>query len=170
MQESDPKALTKSLEAFKISKDFDCFNSNLNKFCEFVSPFTELSLSNNNKENINELQSKYKSELLQIQNQLENINLGHLDFAAFNKKIISKHIKDEDKEKSFLSKTINLDSNSKNNKTEKESVLSQHSIINSNSTLNNNIATLQTDSSFLSGYDENLIINNSKGKIFDFWL
>ncbi len=175
LQEGEPSIINKNLESFKIDKNFNLFFTNLKEFCNFNSPFQEYKNQNmdNHKENLNELESKFSSDLKLISKQLENINCGHLDFGTLNKKIFYKKPSD-DKNLNFNTisffndkeKIDNLDSINKN-KTDKNSVISQQSLLNLNSTLNNNIATLQTDSSFLSANDENfkaIISNNNKGK------
>lgn len=167
LQEGDANIISKNLESFKIHKNIDIFNSNLNNICNFSSPFID---NTNNKENANDFESKFSSDLLNIHNQLENINLGHLELPEINRKTFVKNFSDNNNDKNGFSDkeaNSNFDANHKNlNKTDKESVVSQQSMINSNSTLNNNIAMLQTDSSFLSAYDENIINNNFKGIYF----
>jgi len=174
LQEGEANIIAKNIENFIINKNLDLFNSNLNNFCNFISPFIDNLNSNinNNKEIANEFESKFCSDLLNIHNQFENINLGHLDLPELNKKLFSKNISNENNEKKISSKTNKLELNQKNyNKNDKESVVSQLSMINSNSTLNNNLAMLQTDSSFFSAYDENFINNKFKGnKFFKFFL
>lgn len=158
-------------------------NKQLNVICNFNSIFIENAnnnINNNNinknKETANDFENKFSSDLLNIHNQLENINLGYFELPELNGKIFSKAFSDENKTKNNIlnnaAKNKNDNNNSKNNsefnqrsnnKNDKESVVSQQSMINSNSTLNNNFAMLQTDSSFLSAYDENILNNNFKG-------
>jgi len=119
-----------------------------------------------------------------MHSELEKINFGgYLELPELDGKMFSKIISESNKAKNQCQsnaannagETSNNNNNINNfelnhkstncyngNKNDKESVISQQSMINSNSTLNNHIAMLQTDSSFLSAYDENIINNNFK--------
>lgn len=166
LQEGEADYISKNIENFKINENLDLLKSNLNNLCNFTSPFSNTE-TNKDKVNTNDNESKFSSDLHNINNLLENINLGHLNLPELNKKLLSKSSLDESKSKSdLINKNVYLEINSKKGiKNDKESVFSQQSMINSNSTLNNNIAMLQTDSSFLSAYEENILDNEFKSKL-----
>lgn len=136
------------METFNINENFDLFTTHFNNYCTLKTPNFNINTTINiNKENLFDLENKSNADILNLNNQLDNINLGHFDNNIIN--IANK--------KKFINNKLNYSEIKPKIKSDKESVLSLQSKINSNSTINNNIALMQTDSSFLSLNEENIL-------------
>lgn len=129
------------------------FNIHLNNFCLFADTSLDDSLiENGQKENLFE-EEKIKSDIEMLKTELECIKIGNICMNNNYDDIPKKNTKIENL--SCVNKIVGTAL--QNEKTS----ISQHSIINSNSTLNNKIALMQTDSSFFSAYEDNNILNNN---------
>jgi hypothetical protein len=104
LQETEPNFIIRKLEEFKVIKNFDLFNSNLNNFCVFSQKDKlnqSASISFNYKDNIQDMNNKSNLDLQNLRHQLENLTSGILEInenSLLKIKIKSKS-KEKDKEK-----------------------------------------------------------------------
>jgi len=175
LQESEPNNILKKFEEYNVIRNFDLFNSNLTNFCLFSQKDKlnqSASISLNYKDNLQDMNNKSNLDLQNLRHQLDNLTSGILEINENS--ILRSKVKEKEKDKDSISIITPLKSSrnfhskltfSRTNCKEKEIPIPQHSFINSSSAFINNMPTMQTDSSFLSNYDDNYILNNYvKGK------